>query len=98
MDNNFDGITHPMDEPLLSSVRDFEVLVESTMWKDIEATIRDRIEILTDDLIKTRDDKEIYRLQASIEVWREMLALPHYLTEHAKIEQKLKDERDASRD
>lgn len=85
-------ITHPLDTPLVSSPRDYEdFIANSLIWKDMKQTILDRIEILTDDLVSAQEDKDIYKLQAQIRVWKEMLALPFYLLEHANIEQTMKE-------
>lgn len=77
---------------LNSSPRDFESFIDNNLvWKDIVATIRDRVTLLTNELIEASEDKDIYRLQAEIRVWKEAAVLPHYLYEFAKIEQTIKE-------
>lgn len=86
-----EGIFHELDEALISTPRDFEVFVkDSPVWRDMLQTIEDRIEILKDELVRADNDKEIYKLQQTIQVWQEMRGLPYYLLEHAKLEQQLK--------
>lgn len=77
---------------LQSSPRDFESFIDNNpVWKDMVATMRDRVSLLTNDLISATDDKQIYRLQSEIRVWKEATVLPHYLYEFAKIEQTIKE-------
>jgi len=88
--------THPRDKPLMASPRDYEEFInKSPLWHDIRMTIEDRIEILLDKLIVEKDDKELYQLQAEIRVWKEMVNLPEFLLNHAKIEQTEKEQDNA---
>lgn len=87
---------HQDDEALLSSPRDFEAFIEdSPIWADIEQTINDRIDFLTEDLVIARDADMILQIQSEIKVWKEARALPYYLLNHAKIEHKIKEQEDA---
>lgn len=87
MDKDREVWKHPDDEPLLSSGNDFKIFMkESSIWKDMEMTITDRIEILTDNLIYSDDIEEIKELRIEIRTLKQMLGLPEYLSERVEIE------------
>lgn len=88
--NNGNGTTHPLDEPLKASPRDFEHFKDSLVWADIEMVISDRIDILVDRLISRDEDREIAKLQAEIKALKDLLGLPDYLIECARFEQEQK--------
>jgi hypothetical protein len=89
-------IAHPLDQPLQSSPNDFQIFIEkSTIWADIKMTMEDRVSILMEELVREDDPKEFFKIQHEIKVWRELIILPHHLMEHAKIEQKLKEQNNA---
>lgn len=48
-----------------------------------------------DELIAEEDREKFIRLQTEIRVWKEMAAIPHYLKEHAKVEQTVKEQNNA---
>jgi hypothetical protein len=94
--DNGSNVLHPLDSPLQSSPRDFESFKEeSHIWADMVTVINERIEILVDTLITTEEEKDLYKLQSEIRVWKEMLHLPDYLKEWSELEHKVKEESNA---
>lgn len=75
------------EKPLRSSGPDFDRFIKSTIWYDMQETIKDRINVLQKRFLEQTDMGDIRNLQGQMAAWHEILGLPSYLKACAHAEQ-----------
>lgn len=84
------------ERPLRTEPSGFHKFIQGAVWHDMQYTIKDRIDILTDALVNAEDMNTILDLRGQIKAWKEMLGLPTHLKSCSEAEltskQKSKDE------
>lgn len=73
---------HPDDAELKSSPNEVKNVLETHVWDDIEQLIEERLERLTDSLIRAEEEKKIRRIQGEIQGWRAVKDLPDILIQY----------------
>lgn len=74
------------ETPLRSSGGDFDRFMNSTIWFDMQQLVKDRVELLQNEFISTKDVDQIRNIQGQMKAWKEMLGLPSYLKSCAHSE------------
>jgi len=81
------------EKPLRSSSNDFDRFQTGTIWFDMQQVIKERIDVLTHQLIQTTDVNELFSLKGEIKAWKEMSTFPAYLKQCKIMEQEQNDAR-----
>jgi len=61
--------------------------MKTTVWFDLQQTIKDRIKVLKEDVFACKNMDELHEIKGQIIAWTELLGLPAYLKDCAHHEQ-----------